>query len=98
MWRKLVANPQKQALGKTFTRLAKDIKALDPMKNKDGTLTNCKERCISVVKRWSSREPNNLLCKTKMHWNTYNACVTRRGGVFRAKSQGRHRYAWIESL
>ncbi|OIW24673.1 hypothetical protein CONLIGDRAFT_692138 [Coniochaeta ligniaria NRRL 30616] len=85
-------------LNKTFNKLSRDIRTLNPMKNKDSTVANCKARCIAVVKRWSSKEPDNLLCTKKMFWNTYNACVNRRGAVYRAKSQGKHRYAWIETL
>lgn len=87
-----------QALNKTFNSLCNEIKAKNPVKNKAHTLANCKERCIAVVGHWSSREPNNMLCKTKMRWNTYNACVTRNGCPYNAKTQGRPRYAWIESL
>lgn len=74
------------------------IKSFDPMKNKQSTVAHCRDRCIAVVQHWSARDADNILCKAKMHWNTYNACIKRSGGAYRAFSPGRPRYAWIESL
>jgi hypothetical protein len=88
-----------KSLNTGFNKLCKNIKALDPLKNKDGTLANSKQRCIEVVTRWASKNPSNLLDMKKMHWSTYNACVKKNGGPFYSMADGtRRRYAWIESL
>src|SRR4051794_15925267 len=81
-----------------FRKLARQIRCLNPLKNKDSIGAKCKERCVAVVKRWSLREPDNPQNRTKTHWLTYRACVARDGGFFTSNSQGGQRYFWIESL
>ncbi|KAB5566086.1 hypothetical protein GE09DRAFT_1283951 [Coniochaeta sp. 2T2.1] len=85
------------ALTKRFSKLGRDVKALNPIKNKGSTVANCKDRCIDVVKHWAALHPDKgSQSKQRMHWPTYNACIARGGEVFTAKKGPR--YAWVESL
>ncbi|KAB5542804.1 hypothetical protein GE09DRAFT_1289470 [Coniochaeta sp. 2T2.1] len=87
------------ALTKRFSKLGRDIKALNPIKNKGSTVANCKDRCIRVVEHWAALDPDKGSQSKqlkRMRWPTYNACIARGGEVFIAKKGPR--YAWVESL
>jgi hypothetical protein len=89
----------RKGLEPAFIKIRKDIKALDPMKNKNIAIANCKQRCVAVVARWACKDPNsNSQLGRKMSWLTYDACVKRFGKPFISHAPGRPRYAWIESL
>ncbi|KAI0116762.1 hypothetical protein F4814DRAFT_439350 [Daldinia grandis] len=88
-----------EELSAYWVQLDKCVKKYNPLHDRKESLNNCAGECRDVVQGWSFKNPGDDTATAKIHWLTYQANISRKGGNFVGKSGGeRVSYNWMEDI
>ncbi|KAJ2898933.1 hypothetical protein MKZ38_003566 [Zalerion maritima] len=82
-----------------FGRLVKDVHRLEPLKfSTRKSMTTCGKDAMAKIESWHFAAPGDPKGARKLPWPTYNACVTREGGVHTSSGKFSGTRHWIGDL
>ncbi|KAI1301107.1 hypothetical protein F5Y03DRAFT_408055 [Xylaria venustula] len=94
-----VLNNIEQDLTTYWQLLTADVNKKNPLIGKQElVLSQCPDMCSKIVRGWAYKKPDDV-ASDKVHWNTYQAILSRLGEKFVSKSKEvRHEYNWMEDI